>query len=144
MKTERRESLENINVTAEPMVPWRRPPSEREASDTSTVWKHRGSGDGNDGSSGVDGQSFAGIESKGVEAWLEQLAQQLRTKTYRPQAVRRVNIPKADGKTRPLGILITQAFNSDSFCGFMVSQYGAVFVSLRVGICPWICPLWIQ
>jgi hypothetical protein len=46
MKTERRESLENINVTAEPMVPWRRPPSEREASDTSTDWKHRGSGDG--------------------------------------------------------------------------------------------------
>lgn len=46
MKTERRESLENINVTAEPMVPWRRPPSEREANDTSTVWKHRGSGDG--------------------------------------------------------------------------------------------------
>jgi hypothetical protein len=46
MKTERRERLENINVTAEPMVPWRRSPSEREASDTSTVWKHRGSGDG--------------------------------------------------------------------------------------------------
>ena len=46
MKTERRESLETINVTAEPMVPWRRPPSEREASNTRTVWKHRGSGDG--------------------------------------------------------------------------------------------------
>jgi hypothetical protein len=46
MKTERRESLENINVTAEPMVPWRRPPSEREASNTRTDWKHRGSGDG--------------------------------------------------------------------------------------------------
>jgi hypothetical protein len=46
MKTERRESLETINVPAEPMVPGRRPPSEREASDTRTVWKHRGRGGG--------------------------------------------------------------------------------------------------
>ena len=46
MKTERRESLETINVTAEPMVPGRRPPSGREVSDTRTVWKHRGSGEG--------------------------------------------------------------------------------------------------
>ena len=46
MKTERRESLENINVTAEPMVPWRRPPSCREVSNTRTGGEYRGSGDG--------------------------------------------------------------------------------------------------
>jgi hypothetical protein len=46
MKTERRESLENINVTAEPLVPRRRPPSGWEASNTRTDRKHRGSGDG--------------------------------------------------------------------------------------------------
>ena len=46
MKTERRESLENNNVTAEPVPLWRRPPSCREASNTRTGGEHRGSGDG--------------------------------------------------------------------------------------------------
>jgi RNA-directed DNA polymerase len=58
----------------------------------------------NGGSAGVDGQSFAGIEAKGVERWLDQLAKELNEKTYRPQAVRRVMIPKGDGKQRPLGV----------------------------------------
>ena len=49
------------------------------------------------------GKSFEGIERKGVERWLEQLAQELRSKTYRPQAVQRVCILKADWKKRPLG-----------------------------------------
>ena len=58
----------------------------------------------NGGAAGVDGQNFADIEAAGVERWLAELAEELRKKAYRPQAVRRVYIPKPDGTKRPLGI----------------------------------------
>jgi RNA-directed DNA polymerase len=62
----------------------------------------------NDGAAGVDGQSlerFAAQEG----LYLNELATALREGSYRPQPVKRVDIPKGDGKTRPLGISMRPA-----------------------------------
>lgn len=58
----------------------------------------------NKGAPGVDGRDFADIEAYGVERWLGELALALGQETYRPDPIRRVFIPKANGKLRPLGI----------------------------------------
>jgi retron-type reverse transcriptase len=58
----------------------------------------------NGGAEGVDGQRFEDIEAYGAEKWLGELTQALREKSYQAQAIRRVYIPKPDGRLRPLGI----------------------------------------
>ncbi len=58
----------------------------------------------NKGAPGVDGQNFVDIAAYGVERWLGELALALREETYRPDPIRRVFIPKSNGKLRPLGI----------------------------------------
>lgn len=58
----------------------------------------------NKGAPGVDRQDFADIEAYGVQKWLGELALALRDESYRPDPIRRVFIPKANGKLRPLGI----------------------------------------
>jgi len=58
----------------------------------------------NKGAPGVDGQTFEQIESAGLAEWLTGLRQELCDKTYQPQPVRRVMIPKPGGGERPLGI----------------------------------------
>jgi len=58
----------------------------------------------NAGAPGVDRVTFKQIEASGVEAWLAGLREELVSKTYRPDPVRRATIPKPGGGERPLGI----------------------------------------
>src|SRR5580692_11089379 len=57
----------------------------------------------NAGAPGTDGMTFAAIEASGLDRWLAGLREELISKTYRPDPVRRVMIPKPDGGERPLG-----------------------------------------
>ena len=58
----------------------------------------------NGGASGIDGETFEDVEKRGVAEYLRELREQMKGRSYKPQPVRRVYIPKANGKKRPLGI----------------------------------------
>lgn len=58
----------------------------------------------NDGAPGIDGVTFEAVEAEGTEQFLGQLREELMQRTYRPQAARKVEIPKANGKMRQLSI----------------------------------------
>jgi hypothetical protein len=75
----------------------------------------------NDGAPGVDGQSFTDIEVYGRDQWLDELTEELKNGTYRPRPVRRVFIPKGDGKLRPLGIPICH-----SYCTSFQRRWGLI------------------
>ena len=88
----------------------------------------------NGGVSGTDGVTFDSIESYGLEKWLRELQQELRERSYTPQPLLRVWIPKSKGGQRPLGIptirdrivqyavtlILEPIFEAD----FLPSQYG--------------------
>src|ERR1700756_2430811 len=58
----------------------------------------------NGGAAGVEGQTFQGNEANGEKRGLDELAQELKKRTYQPLPVRRVDTPKPEGKQRPLGV----------------------------------------
>src|SRR5258706_15944398 len=58
----------------------------------------------NGGAAGIDGQTFEDIEEYGVKKWLDELTQELKSRTYRPQPVRRGWIHKPEGKKRAVRV----------------------------------------
>jgi RNA-directed DNA polymerase len=74
------------------------------ATDRHTLWEAWRRVYANRGAAGVDGETLKAIKDRGVEEFIEHLQRDLKAGTYHPQRVRRVYIPKANGKKRPLGI----------------------------------------
>jgi retron-type reverse transcriptase len=58
----------------------------------------------NKGCAGVDGKTIEEIAGKGIEQFLKEIQEGLQNRSYRPQNIKRVYIPKPNGDKRPLGI----------------------------------------
>lgn len=74
----------------------------------------------NGGSPGIDGKTVADIENYGVDSYLAELGEGLRKRTYRPMAVKRVIIPKANGGERPLGIPVLKDRIAQTVCKLLL------------------------
>jgi RNA-directed DNA polymerase len=74
----------------------------------------------NGGSAGIDGQKISDVERYGVEKFLDELGEDLRKRTYKPQAVKRVWIEKANGGKRPLGIPTIRDRVAQTVCKMLI------------------------
>ena len=91
----------------------------------------------NGGSPGVDKQSFKDIEAYGIARFLKELGEDLRKRTYKPMAVKRVWIPKSNGGKRPLGIPTIRDRVAQTACKLVIEPiYEADFAEESYGFRP--------
>lgn len=89
------------------------------------------------GAAGIDGQTFADVERYGSDKFLSELREELRTRTYKPQAVKRVWIEKENGSKRPLGIPTIKDRVAQQACKLVIEPiFEADFDDLSYGFRP--------